>query len=247
MGEQPRSSDGDGIAKVLIQDPVIFQFKGMAAALWASRQRRKIFMLLVALVAVVGATAYAQIRLNAWNQPFYDALSHKNTSGFFSQLGVFAELACVLLALNVAQTWLNQKSKLVLRKGLVEDLLSEWLAPLRAFRISHAGAIGENPDQRIHEDARHLTELTDGPRNRPVAIDALAVELHRRPVGPVQQDGPLHRGTRIRRAGLHGLVRANLLRDRVVPHLARRPSARRAQRRTLCARSGFPLRPGAGE
>jgi putative ATP-binding cassette transporter len=28
------------------------------------------------------------------------------------------------------------------------------------FRLSHAGAIAENPDQRIHEDAKHLTELT---------------------------------------------------------------------------------------
>ena len=116
--------------------------------------------MLVALVAVVGATAYAQILLNAWNQPFYDALSRKDVSAFIVQLGVFAELAGVLLVLNVAQAWLNLKSKLILRKGLVEDLTAEWLAPLRAVRLSQAGEIGENPDQRIHEDARHLTELS---------------------------------------------------------------------------------------
>jgi putative ATP-binding cassette transporter len=109
---------------------------------------------------VVGASAYAQILLNAWNQPFYDALSRKDVSSFIVQLGVFAELAGVLLVLNVAQAWLNLKSKLVSRKGLVEDLASEWLAPLRAVRLLQAGDIGENPDQRIHEDARHLTELS---------------------------------------------------------------------------------------
>ncbi len=136
------------------------QVRGMIAALWASRQRNTIFLLVVALIAVVGATAYAQVRLNAWNEPFYDALAHKNFSEFAQQLIVFAELAGVLLALNVAQMWLNQKSKLVLREGLVEDLLAEWLSPLRAFRLSHAGEIGANPDQRIHEDAKHLTELT---------------------------------------------------------------------------------------
>jgi putative ATP-binding cassette transporter len=133
---------------------------GLAAALWASRQRRKVVLLLVALVSVVGASAYAQILLNAWNQPFYDALSRKDVSSFIVQLGVFAELAGVLLVLNVAQAWLNLKSKLVSRKGLVEDLASEWLAPLRAVRLLQAGDIGENPDQRIHEDARHLTELS---------------------------------------------------------------------------------------
>jgi putative ATP-binding cassette transporter len=132
----------------------------MIAALWASRQRNTIVLLALALTAVVGATAYAQVRLNAWNEPFYDALAHKNVSGFVLQLAVFAELAGVLLSLNVAQTWLNQKSKLVLRESLVGDLLAEWLSPGRAFRLSQCGDIGANPDQRIQEDARRLTELT---------------------------------------------------------------------------------------
>ena len=30
----------------------------------------------------------------------------------------------------------------------------------RAFRLSNAGEIGENPDQRIQQDAQHLTDLT---------------------------------------------------------------------------------------
>jgi vitamin B12/bleomycin/antimicrobial peptide transport system ATP-binding/permease protein len=158
--EQPESRDGDEIARVPNQDSVISQLMGMVAALWASHQRNKALMLFLALVAVTGATAYMQIWLNAWNRPFYNALSHKNVSEFVTQLGVFAELAGVLLVLNVAQTWLNQKSKVILRKGVVEDLEMEWLTPLRAFRVSHAGEIGQNPDQRIHEDARHLTELT---------------------------------------------------------------------------------------
>jgi putative ATP-binding cassette transporter len=141
-------------------DSLVLQVLGMATALWASRQRGKVIALLFALVAVVGATAYAQISLNAWNQPFYDALSRKDVSGFIVQLLVFAEIAGILLVLNVAQAWLNVKSKLVLRKGLVEDLVAEWLAPLRAVRLSQTGEIGENPDQRIHEDARHLTETS---------------------------------------------------------------------------------------
>jgi putative ATP-binding cassette transporter len=34
------------------------------------------------------------------------------------------------------------------------------MQPGRAFRLANAGAIGVNPDQRMHEDARHLTELS---------------------------------------------------------------------------------------
>ena len=152
----PNAGNGDQLR----EDSVVSQLIGLAAALWASRQRGKVVLLLVALVSVVGASAYAQILLNAWNQPFYDALSRKDVSSFIVQLGVFAELAGVLLVLNVAQAWLNLKSKLISRKGLVEDLAAEWLAPLRAVRLWQIGEIGENPDQRIHEDARHLTELS---------------------------------------------------------------------------------------
>ena len=110
---------------------------------------------------VTAATAYqCRSRLNAWNRPFYDALTHKDLRGFIEQLGVFAELAGILLVLNVAQVWLNQSSRVVLRQGLVHDLLNVWLEPLRAFRLSNAGWIGVNPDQRLHADAQHLTDLT---------------------------------------------------------------------------------------
>ena len=157
----PETTETSGRGAALRSDGgFLSQVRGMIAALWSSRQRNTIVFLAVALIAVVGVTAYAQVRLNAWNEPFYDALAHKNVSGFVQQLAVFAELAGILLALNVAQTWLNQKSKLVLREGVVEDLLAEWLSPARAFRLSQAGDIGANPDQRIQEDAKHLTELT---------------------------------------------------------------------------------------
>jgi putative ATP-binding cassette transporter len=62
--------------------------------------------------------------------------------------------------LNVVQTWLDQTAKVEMRAWLTRDLLSQWMAPKRAFFIAGAGKIGVNPDQRIHEDARRLTELS---------------------------------------------------------------------------------------
>ena len=132
----------------------------MAGAFWSSPRRNRLVGLAVALVVVVGATAYMQIRLNAWNKPFYDALTRKDLPSFMTQLGVFGVIAGILLCLNVGQTWLTQMARLVLRQGLVEDLFAEWMKPLRAFRLANAGAIGTNPDQRLAADAQHLTELT---------------------------------------------------------------------------------------
>ena len=68
------------------EDSLVLQLIGMTAALWASHQRAKVIALFLALAAVVGASAFAQILLNAWNQPFYDALSRKDVSAFVVQL-----------------------------------------------------------------------------------------------------------------------------------------------------------------
>jgi putative ATP-binding cassette transporter len=132
----------------------------MLRALWAAPVRYKLFLLSGALFAVVALTAYGQIRLNDWNQPFYDALSHRDFAKFLEQLGVFGLIAGALLVLNVAQRWLGETLKLKLRQGLAHDLIQNWLKPGRAFRLSLAGTIGVNPDQRMHEDTRHLTELS---------------------------------------------------------------------------------------
>jgi putative ATP-binding cassette transporter len=132
----------------------------MGRALWAAPVRNTLFLLSGALFLVIAVTAFGQIRLNNWNQPFYDALSRRDLAQFLVQLGVFGLIAGALLILNVAQRWLGETLKLRLRQGLVRDLIQNWMQPGRAFRLANAGPMGVNPDQRMHEDARHLTELS---------------------------------------------------------------------------------------
>jgi putative ATP-binding cassette transporter len=136
------------------------QLSMMTRALLSSPVRNRLLVLGAAVVAVIAATAYGQIRFNSWNKPFYDALSRRDTREFVVQLGVFGVLAGTLLVLNVGQRWLGETLKLRLREGLAHDLVGAWLRPRRAFRLANAGTIGDNPDQRMHEDARHLAELS---------------------------------------------------------------------------------------
>jgi len=136
-----------------------FQLSTMWRAFLASPTRNVLIGLSSAMVFVLVATAVGQVVLNRWNRPFYDAIERRDLSQFFHQLFVFTEIAVVLLLLNVGQTWLNQMIRLKLREGLARDLIGVWMEPRRAFRLAHAGPIGVNPDQRMHEDARHLTDL----------------------------------------------------------------------------------------
>ncbi|UVK40274.1 ABC transporter ATP-binding protein/permease [Mesorhizobium sp. AR10] len=129
-------------------------------ALKTSPVRKQLLWVCIGIVAVIVATSIGQVLLNRWNQPFYDALARRDMQGFLHQLLVFAGIAGGLLVLNVGQTWLNQMIRLKLREGLTLDLIDEWMRPTRAFRLANAGAIGVNPDQRMQQDAGHLSDLS---------------------------------------------------------------------------------------
>jgi len=136
------------------------QVRMLTRAIFASRAGKPLMVLMIVTVLIVAATSYGQIRLNRWNKPFFDALSRRDLREFLYQLGVFFLIACCLLILNVVQRWLNETLELKLREGLVHSLIDDWMKPRRAFWLANAGAIGVNPDQRMHEDARHLTQLS---------------------------------------------------------------------------------------
>jgi len=160
MADQTTIPLGSEAAAAARKDQLAPQLWMMITTFFNSPGRDILLLLGAALCVVVGLTAFGQIKLNAWNKPFYDALSRKDFAEFLYQLVIFVVLAGALLVLNVAQAWLREMSKLKLRDGLTHDLFDQWLVPRRAFHLSNAGEIGVNPDQRIHEDARHLVDLS---------------------------------------------------------------------------------------
>lgn len=140
--------------------PFSQQVKMMGGAFWASGVRSRVVTLAIALLFVILATAYGQLILNEWNVPFYNAIERRDMAEFLRQLKIFFGIAGVLLLLNVCQTWLNQMAAMSMREGLSRDLVNEWLKDHRAVRLAASGVIGVNPDQRLHEDARNLSEIT---------------------------------------------------------------------------------------
>ena len=141
-------------------DGVVSQLMSLLRALAASPCRRQLGLLATGVVVVVCANAGGQIRLNSWQGAFYNAIEQRHMAAFTAQLMVFAVIAGGLLVLVVTQTWLQEMIKAHLREWLTHDLIDQWLVPRRAYLLGFAGQIGTNPDQRIHQDAQHLTELT---------------------------------------------------------------------------------------
>jgi putative ATP-binding cassette transporter len=136
------------------------QFQTLVKAFWNGEARNGILLLAAGIATVILGTAFGQVRLNAWNRPFYDAIARRDVPTFLQELLVFGLIVSALLILNVAQGWLHQTIRLRLRAWLTRDLIGNWLQNKRAFRITRIGDIGANPDQRIHQDGQHLTDLS---------------------------------------------------------------------------------------
>ena len=139
--------------------PLVRALRAFVGTLWSTAGRRTLIFLTVATVLVICATVAAQLALNAWNRPFYNAIQERNLSEFLHQSLVFVVIAGTLLVLNVAQAWLREMIKLRSREWMTRDLFAQWLQPGRAVRLAYAGEIGVNPDQRIQQDTSQLTEL----------------------------------------------------------------------------------------
>ena len=157
---EPASQTSAGHRPFLSRDSVIAQLSTLLRALAGSSRRGQLGLLALGVVVVICANTAGQIWLNRWQGAFYQAIEQRHLPEFMTQLMVFAVIAGGLLVLVVSQTWLQAMINVRLREWLTYDLLDQWLVRKRVYMLSFAGQIGVNPDQRIQQDAQHLTELT---------------------------------------------------------------------------------------
>ena len=201
----------------------------------------------VASTAVTIANMFGQVELNDWNGRFFDAVGRKDLSGFVHDLWTFLVIIAVLLALTVAQTFLQERLKFRLREWITRHLLVEWLKPLRVYQLSFAGQYGHNPDQRIQEDTRLLGDYSADLGCGIVYSSASDRRFRRGAVGLVGAGHVPGGGLRHRHSRLHGLVCPRLCLDRLRSDLARGAAADCPEWRAICARGGIPLRPRSGQ
>jgi vitamin B12/bleomycin/antimicrobial peptide transport system ATP-binding/permease protein len=109
---------------------------------------------------VVAATAYGQIRLNGWNKPFYDAMSRRDLRDFLYQLGVFFLIAGISARSQRGAAVAGGDARAEAARGAGAQSAAGLDAAAPGVLAGQCGAMGVNPDQRIHEDARKLCELS---------------------------------------------------------------------------------------
>jgi vitamin B12/bleomycin/antimicrobial peptide transport system ATP-binding/permease protein len=143
------------------RDRTILQdLQQLNAGFWKSPHARAIVASLIGVVVIIIANMVGQVWLNSWNGAFFDAIEVRDTAEIRRQLVNFLSIVSGLLVSVVAQTWLHETTKLRVREWLTTHLFDAWLIGGRPYRLGASGNAGSNPDQRMQEDARHLSELS---------------------------------------------------------------------------------------
>src|SRR5512139_3942557 len=134
------------------------QMRSLAKPYWYSEQRMKIrsaaLLLLLLTVAQVGLSVWG----NYWNRALFDALEERSVHGVLIQVGVFALIFVVSIAVTAAHLLVKRWLQLDWRAWLTNLLIGRWMEDGRHYRLSFSEGAHDNPDQRIAEDIRIATD-----------------------------------------------------------------------------------------
>jgi putative ATP-binding cassette transporter len=126
---------------------------------WMGDEKWSARALLGAVIALNLFDVWLNVRLNAWNNDFYNALQEYDWPNFWWQFAVFGVIAAALIVAFVYQLYLRQILQIRWRRWMTERFLKDWLADQAYYRMQLDQSATDNPDQRIAEDINQFTNI----------------------------------------------------------------------------------------
>jgi putative ATP-binding cassette transporter len=133
---------------------------GLAWPYWTSDEKWSARALLAAVVALNLTAVWLNVRLNAWNNDFYNALQEYDWPKFWRQFAIFGMIAVSLIVVAVYQLYLRQILQIRWRRWMTERFLNDWLGDRTYYRMQLDQSATDNPDQRIAEDLDRFTTIS---------------------------------------------------------------------------------------
>jgi putative ATP-binding cassette transporter len=127
---------------------------------WKSDEKWSAAGLLAAVVALNLFTVWLNVRLNTWNNAFYNALQQYNWREFWHQFAIFGLIAFALIIDAVYSLYLRQILHIRWRRWLTQHYLRQWLSNQSYYRLQLYQPATDNPDQRIADDLDRFATIT---------------------------------------------------------------------------------------
>jgi putative ATP-binding cassette transporter len=133
-------------------------FGRLATPYWTERGRWRPRLLTGLLGLLVLCQIGLVLRLNVWSADLFDALERRSTEHAMAQIGIFALILCGTMAANMGHLAVRRHLQLDWRRWLTERVIGRWMAESRHFQAGLIPGDHANPDGRIAEDIRVMTE-----------------------------------------------------------------------------------------
>jgi putative ATP-binding cassette transporter len=127
---------------------------------WMGDEKWSARALLAAVVALNLTAVWLNVRLNTWNNDFYNALQEYDWPNFWWQFAIFGMIAVALIVVAVYQLYLRQILQIRWRRWMTERFLKSWLADQAYYRMQLDQSATDNPDQRIADDLDRFTSIS---------------------------------------------------------------------------------------
>ena len=124
---------------------------------WTSEEKNSAGGLLAAVVALNLVYVWLTVRLNMWNNDFYNALQNYDWPKFWWQFAIFGMIAATIIVVLVYQSYLQRILQIRWRRWLTHHFLSNWLGNRAYYHMQIDQAATDNPDQRIADDLNRFT------------------------------------------------------------------------------------------
>ena len=132
----------------------------LAKPYFVSEDKKAAWGLLAAVVGLNLLLVFINVRINFWNNDFYNTLQNLDEHEFFLELWVFTYLAVAYIVTGVYATYLQQMLQIRWRRWLTRQYLHDWLEGKAYYRLQLTGGETDNPDQRIAEDLNRFTDTS---------------------------------------------------------------------------------------
>ncbi|MCK9297011.1 MAG: ABC transporter ATP-binding protein/permease [Desulfobulbaceae bacterium] len=130
----------------------------LAGPYWNCERRAKVrsatLLLFLLTMGQVGLSVWG----NYWQKGLFDALEQRSVRGVLLQIAVFALILAISVAVTAGHLIVKRWLQIDWRAWLTEQLVGNWLAEGRHYRLMFSAGEHDNPDQRIAEDIHIATE-----------------------------------------------------------------------------------------
>lgn len=157
----PLAHQSDPLAiPVIARRNFFHQFMQLCGPYWNCPHCWKVRGFTVLLGLLTMAQVGLAIWTSYWNRALFDALEQRSLFEFLLQIGTFITIFLLTMAVTAVHLHVKRWLQLDWREWMTARLLDHWMYKGRHYQLSYVAGEHDNPDGRIAEDIRIVTEST---------------------------------------------------------------------------------------